>query len=169
MPSDFARVRSIQDAGAHVMHGLMDTRRAMSEEATTPDLVDLTRESMEAANRLDFDAAVMSTFAPDAVFDVSSVGLGTFEGATAIRGYLEDWIGAYEAQKYTGWEGRDLGCGVVFVVADLDAQPVGSTGTVHERWSFTVLWTASMIAKVIARTDINEARAAAERLAEERG
>jgi len=36
------------------------------EESTTPDLVELVRRLDEAANRLDFDAA-MSFYAPDAV------------------------------------------------------------------------------------------------------
>jgi hypothetical protein len=37
----------------------------MSEESTTPDLVELTRRSVEAANRRDLDA-VASSFAEDA-------------------------------------------------------------------------------------------------------
>ena len=38
----------------------------MSEESTTPDLVELARHPFEAANRSDLDA-VMSFYAPDAV------------------------------------------------------------------------------------------------------
>ena len=37
----------------------------MSEESTTPDLVELTRLAFEAVNQRDIDA-VMSFFAPDA-------------------------------------------------------------------------------------------------------
>ena len=124
---------------------------------------------MEAANRRDFDAAVSSIFASDAVFDMSAAGLGSFEGAAAIRRYLEDWIGSYEEQEYKQWEGDDLGNGVVFAVALLDARPAGSQARVQERWAFTVVWTAGMIVRVVATQDIDEARAAAERLAEERG
>ncbi len=134
----------------------------------TPDLVELTRQSIEAANRREF-AVSATRFAPDAVFDVSSVGLGKFEGPTAIHGYLADWTASYEKQELQQWAGQDLGNGVVFVVALFDAQPLGSQSSVQERWSFTVLWTEGMIAKVIARTDIDEARAAAEQLARERG
>jgi hypothetical protein len=108
-------------------------------------------------------------FAADAVFDLSSVGMGVFEGATAIHNYLADWTSAYEKQELRDWEGRDLGGGVVFAVALFDAQPLGSASSVQERWAFTVLWTAGAISKVIARTDIDDARAAAERVAEERG
>jgi hypothetical protein len=140
----------------------------MSEESTTPDLVELTRQSIEAANRRDFDAS-STRFAAESVFDVSSVGLGRFEGAEAIHGYLADWTRAYEKQELQRWEGRDLGGGVVFVVTVFEAQPRGSKGTVREEWAFTVTWANSMIRRVAASRDIDEARAAAERLADERG
>ena len=47
-----------------------DTPRAMPEESTTPDLVELAGRQLEAANRHDLDA-FMSAFAPDAVYDAS--------------------------------------------------------------------------------------------------
>jgi len=61
----------------------------MPEESTTPDLVELTRRNFEAANRRDFDA-VLSFFAPDAVWDasLSGVGIGTFEGSAAVRNLM---------------------------------------------------------------------------------
>jgi hypothetical protein len=99
---------------------------------------------------------------------VSAAGLGSFEGRAAIRRYLEDWLGAHEEQKFERWEGDDLGNGVVFVVALLDARPRGSPGRVQEQWAFTVLWAEGVIVRVVARRDIEEARAAAERLAAER-
>jgi ketosteroid isomerase-like protein len=136
----------------------------MPEPSATPDLVELTRQSMQATNRRDYGAAV-SVFAPDAVFDMSAAGLGHFEGVSAIRGYLEDWIGAYEEQEFREWEGVHLGNGVVLVVALLDGRPVGSEARVQERWAFTLVWEAGRIARVAATQDIAQARAAAERLA----
>ena len=59
----------------------------MSEEATTPGLVELVGALFDAGNRRDLDAA-MSIFAPDAVWE-SLDGLGVFAGATAVRGFLE--------------------------------------------------------------------------------
>jgi len=50
---------------------------------------------MEASNRREFDVSA-TRFAPNAVFDVSSAGLGRFEGPAEIHGYLADWTGAYE-------------------------------------------------------------------------
>jgi hypothetical protein len=51
----------------------------MAEESTTPDLVELVGLAFDAMDRRDFDA-VMSIVAPDAVFDGSFVGVGSFEG-----------------------------------------------------------------------------------------
>ena len=115
----------------------------------------------------DFDAT-MGVFAPDAIWKVQPLGI-SHEGAPAIRSFLEEWLGSYEEYKYEHEEGLDLGNGVVFVVSRLDARPVGSPGRVQERWSFTVVWVAGMVVRVTARNDIDEARVAAERLAEERG
>jgi len=140
----------------------------VSRESTTPDLVDLTRQSMEATNRGDLDASA-TWFAPDAVFDVSSAGLGRFEGIDAVHAFLADWISSYEKQEMREWEGWDLGNGVVFVVTVFDAQPRGSEGTVRERWAFSTIWAKDMISRVVASRDIDEARAAAERLAQEQG
>jgi uncharacterized protein (TIGR02246 family) len=84
----------------------------MSEESTTPDLVELFRRSVEAVNRRDFDA-VMSFYAPDSVFEAVT-GLGTHEGTAAIRAFFEDWIGAYEKFEVELEEVWDLGNGVVF-------------------------------------------------------
>jgi ketosteroid isomerase-like protein len=139
----------------------------MPEESTTPDLVERWRETNEAFVRREFDA-MMSFFAPDAVWDLSSAGIGRFEGTAAIRSFHEDWIGSYEEYE-NELEVQDLGNDVSFVVLSLDARPADSVGRVQERWGFTVTWAAGMIVRVTGSTDIDEARAAAERLAEERG
>jgi hypothetical protein len=111
----------------------------------------------------------MRVFSSDGVWDFSSVGLGSFEGAEAIRSFLEDWIGSYEEHEYTQEEGRDLGNGVLSVVAGLGGRLAGSAGRVQERWGYTVTWAEGMIVRVILSADIDEARAAAEQLAESRG
>src|SRR5436190_6371925 len=135
----------------------------MSQESTTPDLVERWRQMAEAADRRDFDTT-MGIYAPDAVWEVEPLGI-SHKGAPAIRSFLEEWLGSYEDYEYDQEEGLDLGNGVVFVASRLDARPVGSPGGVQERWSFTVLWEADMVTRVIARNDIDEARAAAELLA----
>jgi len=139
----------------------------MPEQSTTPDLVERWRLAAEAAYRGDLDAT-MGIFAADAVWEVQPLGI-SHRGARAIRSFLEDWLGSYENYEDDQEEGLDLGNGVVFVVSRLDARPVGSPSRVQERWSFTVLWEADMVTRVIARNDIDEARAAAELLAGSRG
>jgi ketosteroid isomerase-like protein len=139
----------------------------MSKESTTPDLVALWQQSADAADRRDFDTA-MRYFAADALWEVRPLGI-SLEGAPAIRSFLEDWLGSYQEYDYEQEEARELGNGVVFAVSRLDARPLGSLGRVQERWAFTFVWTAGMIVRVTGDTDIDEARAAAERLAESRG
>jgi hypothetical protein len=50
----------------------------MSEESTTPEVVELTRRQLEAMNRGDMDA-VMSRCPPDGVYDTSPDGLIVYE------------------------------------------------------------------------------------------
>ena len=139
----------------------------MPEESATPDLVERWRGVADAAHRRDFHT-MMRAFAPDAVWDLSFAGLGSFEGAAAIRSFLEEWLDAYEEAEYKQEEGQDLGNGVLFVVVTLGGRPAGSAGRVQERWGYTVTWTDGLIERVVGRADIEEARAAAKRLAESR-
>jgi ketosteroid isomerase-like protein len=139
----------------------------MSEQSTTPDLVELTRRFFEAANRRDF-GAVLSIFAANAVWETPPLGT-SFEGV-AIRGFFEDWTAAYDEHKFEPEEILDLGNEVVFAVVDQDARLVGSTGRIRTRGAvFIFEWVEQMIVRVTVYYDIEEARAAAERLAESRG
>jgi ketosteroid isomerase-like protein len=66
----------------------------VSEQSTTPDLVKLMRHAVEAASGHELDR-LMGFFAPDAVFDLSDLAIGTFEGEAGIRGFLDDWWGTW--------------------------------------------------------------------------
>ena len=140
----------------------------MPEESTTPDLVELTRRAVEIGNRRDLDAT-MAFYAPDAVFDISDGGLGIYEGASAIRGFFEDWLGSYDEFRIEAEEMIDLGNGVVVAVISQSARPVGSSGRVQFRYGAVWVWDAGLAVRTINYFDIDEARAAAERLARERG
>jgi uncharacterized protein (TIGR02246 family) len=137
----------------------------MSEESTTPNLVELVGRAFEAANRRDLDA-VASSFAEDATFDGRVVG-DHFEGRATIRSFLEDWFGTYEELEVGLEEVRDLGNGVVFAVVVQNGRPAGSTGHLRQREGWVFVWVRGLIAR-LATYEIDEARAAAERLAEER-
>jgi ketosteroid isomerase-like protein len=140
----------------------------MPEESTTPDLVELGRRSIEAGNSGNIDA-MLGFFAPDAVWDLSPVGMGTFEGHDAIRGFVEDWLGAYEELDMKAEEIHDLGNGVAWAVIALNGRPVGSSGYVQLRYAAVTIWTDGLGERTTNYLDIDEARAAAERLADERG
>ena len=139
----------------------------MPEESTTPDLVENVRRVSDATSRRDLDS-MMRFFAPDAVFDVSSMGFGTFEGRAAIRQALEDWWAAYAEYEFELVEIGDLGHGVTFGIARQRARLSGSTGSVELRVALVVAWEDGLIHLQALHLDIDEARAAAERLAQER-
>jgi uncharacterized protein (TIGR02246 family) len=136
----------------------------MSEEFTTPDLVELVGRAFEAANRRNLDA-VASSFAEDATFDGR---VDTLEGRAAIRSFLEEWFGSYEELEFGLEEVRDLGKGIVFAVVIQNGRPVGSAGHLRQSEGWVFVWARGLIAR-LTTYDIDEARAAAERLAEERG
>ena len=142
-----------------------DTQPTMPEESTTPDLVERVRRQSEAANRRDIDA-VMSSFAVDAVFEGRALG-DIFEGRAAIRAFVEGWFGMYEELEYKLEEVHDLGNGVVFAVVLQEAPPVGVAGHVRAREGWVFVWVRGLIAR-LATSEVDEARAAAERLAAER-
>jgi uncharacterized protein (TIGR02246 family) len=138
----------------------------MSEESTTPDLVELVGMAFEAANRRDLDA-VAGSFAEDATFDGRGVP-DHYEGRAAIRSMLEDWFGSYEELEFGVEEARDLGNGVVFAVVIQNGRPAGSAGHLRQREGWVFVWVRALIAR-LATSEVDEGRAAAERLAEERG
>jgi uncharacterized protein (TIGR02246 family) len=137
----------------------------MPEKSTTSDLVELVRRQFEAGNRRDLDA-VTSSFAPDAVLDGRALG-DHFEGRAAIRSFIEDWFGMYEELEFGLEEVRDLGKGVLFAVVTQNGRPVGSAGHVRQREGWVYVWVGGLVAQLTI-SDIDEARAAAERLAQER-
>jgi len=75
---------------------------------------------------------------------------------------------AYEELDYGLEEVRDLGNGVVFAVVVQNGRPVGSAGHLRQREGWVFVWVRGLIARLTI-LEVDEARAAAERLAEERG
>jgi ketosteroid isomerase-like protein len=144
-----------------------DTGRGMPEESTTPDLLALNRQAIEAVARRDFDAA-MTSYGPESVRDASALGLGTYRGVEMIRRSFEEWTAMYEDFEVEIEEHRDFGSGVILSVARQPGRVAGSSGYVEFRYAAVTLWTEGLIARVTPFTDIDAARAAAERLAEER-
>jgi ketosteroid isomerase-like protein len=140
----------------------------MPEESMTPDLVDRWRDGFNAINSGDVHAA-MSIWGPNPVWDMSPIGLGVYEGASAIRGFWEDWVGTYEDWQAEPEEMVDLGSGVTLAVVLQKGRVAGSSGDIRLRYASVAVWAGALIVLITSYSDVKEARAAAERLAEERG
>ncbi len=138
----------------------------MAEESTTSDPVELVGRALAAADRRDLDAAADS-FAEDATFDGRALG-DRFEGRAAIRSFLEDWFGTYEELEFGLEEVRDLGNAVVFAVVVQNGRLAGSAGHLRQREGWVFVWVRGLIAS-LTTSEVEEAQAAAERLARERG
>jgi ketosteroid isomerase-like protein len=140
----------------------------MTEESTTPDLEELARQGIDAVNRRDFDA-LLARYMPDAVLVATSLGMReTFEGREAIRGALEDMVAPFDDYAIVLEEFRDLGNGVTLHVQLARGRPTGSSVFVEQRAASVNDWTDGLLARAAIYTDIDETRAAAERLAQER-
>jgi ketosteroid isomerase-like protein len=139
----------------------------MSEEPTTPDLTELARTQLEAVNRRDLDA-VMTSIAPNAVYDTSPSGMGVYEGHAAIRAFLKGYWDCFEELRFELEEALDLGNGVAFLVNRQVARPVGSTAEIRTREAHVIELVDGMVVGLTVYNEIDEGRAAAERLAESR-
>ena len=140
----------------------------MSDESTTADLIELVQRSVAAVNRRDFDQFA-GFFSSDSIWDLSPMGLGIYEGSSMVRAFVEDWQGAYENFELELEEALDVGNGVVLAVVVQRARPTDSTAKVRMRYASVNSQAAGLFERITNYTDIDEARTAAERLAEERG
>jgi ketosteroid isomerase-like protein len=140
----------------------------MTEESTTPDLVELTRLFYEVMDReWDFDA-LAGFFVTDAVWDLSESHLGIYDGVTAIRDFLVGYWATWEDHHHEIEEVLDFGNGVLSVAIREDGCPKGTHARVQARHLQVFEWDQRKIIRITGYPDIDEARAAAERLAKER-
>jgi ketosteroid isomerase-like protein len=140
----------------------------MAEESTTPDLVERLQRLADAINARDFDVGV-GFYTPDVVFNPRTGVVGALQGRGAIRGFFEEWFGAYEEFEVEFEEVREFDHGLTFGVFLMRGRLPGTTGWVSDRYAFVSTWVDGLVEKQTNYTDSDEARAAAERLAEERG
>ena len=143
-----------------------------AEESTTRDLEEASRRAFEALNRRDFDAA-LSLYTPDVVLELPPLGSAVLEGGPligheALRKFWEDLTGSFQHFEYASEDFHDLGSGVTFGVLVQRGAPHGSDRFVETRLGVPAIWRDGQIARATSYEDVDEARAAAERLAEER-
>jgi len=141
---------------------------AFPEESTTPDLVERALAMFAAGDRGDIDAAI-GFFAPGVVWEMVGPGI-RIDGAAALRDFMQDWFNRYDDCHWRAEEALDMRNDVVLVVYLDSGRPGGSTFTVQERGVAVIEWTGGLIVRVtdFDYDEIDEARAAAERLAQER-
>jgi ketosteroid isomerase-like protein len=141
----------------------------MTEESTTLDLVELLRRAFRAMNQHDADA-VLEFFTPDAIW-TNPVGPDPrFEGEAAIRRLLLEWWSTFGDLSVTLDQVQEIGGGIVLAVFRQHGRPGGSSLGVEQTGALILELANGKVARLaVYPTDIDEARAAAERLAAERG
>jgi ketosteroid isomerase-like protein len=137
----------------------------MSEESTTPDLVERVRAIWDAADRADLDA-ILEFFAPDAVWEMREGG--TFEGVDAIRALFEDYFRAYADFEAQAEEIANVGNGIILAVNLQKPRLLGGARHVQTREAFVYEWGGDVVVRVTMHADVDEGHAAAQPLAEER-
>jgi ketosteroid isomerase-like protein len=140
----------------------------MSEEPATPDLAQAAREAFAAASAGDLDGTT-ANLAPDAVWEMDEVGLGPFEGVDEIRAFLREWWSLWAEHNHHVEAAQDLGHGVGYVIVREDGRMTDSDAPVEARVAHVIEAVDGLVVRDTTYVDIDEARAAAERLAHERG
>ena len=141
----------------------------MPEESTNPDLVELVSQRSHALIRGEIDMdTFLDGYATDAVLELTRQGR-TLQGRTAIGAFAEEWLAGFEDMEFTVAEARELGNGVVFAVFHQRGRPVGTSSFVQQRDCWVSVFGDGLIKRATVYHDIDEARAAADRLAKERG
>ena len=139
----------------------------MSEESTTPDPLELTHRAYACLNSRDLDG-FFGLIGRSCVYDLSRFDLGIYTGPEAIRRFYEEWIEPLHEFGVVVDDIKNLGNGVIYAVQ------LGHRGS-SPNFFFELgggvvgVWEHGKLVRMTVYPDIDEARAAAERLAEQRG
>jgi ketosteroid isomerase-like protein len=138
--------------------------QAVPDESTSPGLVELTRHLFELANNQDFDAA-LEFYVPHAFWRGT---VDDAEGVEAIRDLLVSYFSAFEELRVVLDDVVDFGNGVILIESRHVGRLLGG-GALAERRAFVYEFVNGRVVRATDYVDIDEARAAAERRAQERG
>ncbi len=137
----------------------------MPDESTTPDFVEVIRRVFETFSRGDLEASI-GFFAPDAVWE----GLDMAIGRARIRALWEEHANSAGQLQIHLEEMVDYGHGILLALTSHPGNPQGSDYEVRARDTYVYQRSGGLIDRVTAfQGEIDEARPAAERLAQERG
>jgi ketosteroid isomerase-like protein len=106
---------------------------------------------------------------PEPGNDTTPSGFGVYEGTAAIREFVEGYWEMFDELSFELEEFVDLGNGVTLAVNRQRAVPRGSSADVQAREAQVTEWQDGLALRITVYIDTDEARAAAERLAGERG
>jgi hypothetical protein len=139
----------------------------MPAESTPPDLIELTRAWIEAETYDEWAAFADRYLAQDSAWHGA---LGSFNDKATIVAFVEEYWAMWENHRHYVEEILDLGHGVMFWIIREQGRMKGSDAYVENRhgWVTVVGIDGRFVCSTIYE-DTDEARAAAERLAEERG
>jgi ketosteroid isomerase-like protein len=137
----------------------------MPEQSMTAELEQAIRRNVAALNDRDYDS-ILATFADDAVWDTTD--LEVVSGREAIRGLFVEWLDPYERFEHELLDFRDMGSDVTFTEERQRGWLRGSTQFVENHYAAVTTWSGGLVERLATYQDIDEARIAAERLAEER-
>jgi hypothetical protein len=91
------------------------------------------------------------------------------ESSADIRGFFEDAYAPFEDAKSEVVESLYVGTDVGLIVVDMTLRPAGSSAVIQMRLCLVGVLVDGLVERQTNYFDIDEARAAAERLAQERG
>jgi ketosteroid isomerase-like protein len=139
----------------------------MLQEPATPALAERVRVILDAADRADFDG-ILRFYATDAVWVMAEVG-EEFRGIAAIREFFQTWWSSYGGFRVSASGIDGLGGGVVLATMRLDGHLKGGSAPLRDELALVYERVDGEVVCVTAFVDVDQARAAAERLATERG
>ena len=140
----------------------------MVERSTTPDLLELSRATVEADSYDEWSALAKRLLAPDIVWDLGGV-LGSVRGLPAILAFVKEYWATWEDHHHYAEEVLDLGHGVMFWIVREHGRLKGSDAYVETRNAWVSVLVDGRMVRSTTYKDIDEGRAAAERLAASRG
>jgi ketosteroid isomerase-like protein len=136
-------------------------------EESAAEAVDAVWRCRDAVMVRDFEA-IEHCFGPNV--RVVTAASGTLEGRAAVRGLFEDILRPYETFVIEdGSEARSIGNGVVLAAFVISGRMLGSVRELRSPLSSVSVVADGLIEWHAHYTDPEEAGAAAQRLAEERG
>jgi ketosteroid isomerase-like protein len=139
--------------------------QAVSQEPTTPDL-ELVRRMIEADTFDEWARIAERFFARDALWE--AIGERTFKGREAIVDFVGDYWSTWDDHHHYVEESVDLGDGVIWGIIREHGRIKGSDTYIEARWAFVSLLIEGRCVRFAGYTDLDEGRAAAERLAKDR-